>query len=218
MGRRLGMTRLPALEPRERVVLLARPADLDERLRALAARAGRRPTGALPARRGPPHRPPRLLGVVRRPGRIAEPVGFLLAGELEQCGERARMLVDRGVAVPELRDACGHRPQGEILRLARRELVPRDWRRDARVRSGPDRVRARDRAILGVLVVVDEHAVTLLLPPPARRDAWRAALDLARQGEGCAADVHEGPAALETDVDVHATRPGRLRPCDQCAL
>src|SRR4029453_9981538 len=95
------MTRLPALEPGERVVLLAGAADLDERLRAPAACGGRRRAGALRARRLHPLRLARLLGVVRWPGRVPEAVGFVRAGKLEQRRERARMHVDGAMTVSE---------------------------------------------------------------------------------------------------------------------
>ena len=49
------------------------------------------------------------------------------------------------------------------------DLIPREWRRHARVGPGPHRIGGGDRPILRVLVVVEEDAVALLLPPLARR-------------------------------------------------
>ena len=50
------------------------------------------------------------------------------------------------------------------------DLVPGQRHRDPRVGRRPDGVGRRHRPVLGVLVVVEEHAVALLLPPLAR---WR---------------------------------------------
>ncbi len=47
----------------------------------------------------------------------------------------------------------------------------------------PHRIRCRNGAILGVLVVVEKDAVPLFLPPLARGDRWCAALDFAREGQ-----------------------------------
>ena len=72
----------------------------------------------------------------------------------------------------------------------------RERRRHARVRQRPHRVRGAGRAILGVLVVVEEHAVALLLPPLRRRERRHAPLDLARQRERRAPHLAERPARL----------------------
>ena len=95
------------------------------------------------------------------------------------------------------------------------DLVPRQRRRHARVGLRPHRVRAGDRAVLRVLVVVEEDAVALLLPPLARRQRRRAPLDLARERERRAAHLVERPAPLDAHVDVDAARAGRLRPADE---
>ena len=58
-----------------------------------------------------------------------------------------------------------HREQGEVRRIAQLQFIPADRRRHACVRPRPHRVRRRHGPILGVLVVVDEHALPLLLPP-----------------------------------------------------
>ena len=84
--------------------------------------------------------------------------------------------------------------------------------------GGAHRIGARDRAVLRVLVVVEEHAVALFLPPLAGRQAGRAPLDLAREGERGAAHLVEAPAALDPHVDVDAARAGRLRPADQAEV
>ena len=67
--RRFRVTALPAFEAGERVRLVRRPGDGDER--------GRGPTRTLPARWRDPRRLVPLLLVVGRPGRIAESGGLL---------------------------------------------------------------------------------------------------------------------------------------------
>jgi len=61
-----------------------------------------------------------------------------------------------------------YRRDREIAQFALGQLVPGHRRRDASVGHRPHRVRRCDRSILGVLVVVDEDAVALFLPPLAR--------------------------------------------------
>src|SRR5437588_10664193 len=107
------------------------------------------------------------------------------------------MAVDVGVPVADRGEARGHRAQRELLGRALGELVPGDRRRDARVDGRPYRVRARDGAVLRVLVVVDEDAVALLLPPLARRERRCAPLDLAREGQRGTPHLAERPAALD---------------------
>ena len=77
---------------------------------------------------------------------------------------------------PSSREPRRHRRQREVGGLAVVDLVPGQRRRHARVGRRPHRVGAGDRAVLRVLVVVEEHAVALFLPPLARRQiAARAA-------------------------------------------
>ena len=72
--------------------------------------------------------------------------------------------------IAALRVQRGHRRQGEVLHLDVGDLVPAQRHRDPRIGRRPDRVGGRHRPVLGVLVVVEEHAVALLLPPLAGRD------------------------------------------------
>src|SRR5262249_3433640 len=69
---RVRMTRLPALEPGERVVLAGSAADLDERLRAVSSARRRRAIRTSRARGLHARRLAFLLGVVRWPRRVAE--------------------------------------------------------------------------------------------------------------------------------------------------
>ena len=91
-------------------------------------------------------------------------------------------------------------------------------RRDARVGGGPHRIRAGDRAVFRVLVVVEKDAVPLFLPPFARRQAGRAPLDLSRHRQRGPAHLVERPPPFDAHVDVHAAGAGRLQPADQPAV
>src|SRR5207249_7847221 len=73
-------------------------------------------------------------------------------------------------------------------------------------------------AVLGVLVVVEEAAVALLLPPLAARALGRPPLHLARERQRRAPHLVEAPAALEADVDVHAARARGLGPPGKAVL
>src|SRR5437764_918640 len=94
------------------------------------------------------------------------------------------MAIDRRVPIADFRNARGHRRKREIARIAVVELVPLQRSRDASVRRGPYRVGGGNRAVLRVLVVVEEHPVTLFLPPFARGQRRDTVFDLASQGEG----------------------------------
>jgi hypothetical protein len=89
-------------------------------------------------------------------------------------------VVDRGVPVAHLGEARGHRRDGEVLGRDLGELVPRDRGGDRAPRLGPDAVGRGDRAVAGVLVVVDEDALAaLLLPPGVVTSPGQAPLELA---------------------------------------
>src|SRR5262249_42390769 len=74
------------------------------------------------------------------------------------------------------------------------------------------------RPVLGVLVVVDEDAAPLLLPPLAGRVLWRSPFHLARDGERRPTHLVEAPASRDARVDVHATRSRRLGPAGEAML
>ena len=77
------------------------------------------------------------------------------------------VLVDLGRRVPLLLQPRRDRVQSELGGLDVGDLVPVERAADAGVGDGPHRVARGDRAVAGVLVVVDEDAVALLLPPLA---------------------------------------------------
>src|SRR5215471_930895 len=58
-----------------------------------------------------------LLGKVRRPRRIAQPLRLVFRGEIEEWLEREGPVVDAGADVPELREARRDRGDGQITRL-----------------------------------------------------------------------------------------------------
>ena len=125
---------------------------------------------------------PALLGEVRRPRRVAE-------AALARRGGRAR-------AAPSSEPACASMSALGSPRSATRAGTvsirssagstsatssQSQRRRDARVGRRAHAVGRGDGAVARVLVVVDEHAVALLLPPLAGREPGHAPLDLARQ-------------------------------------
>src|SRR5712692_3545341 len=164
----------------------------------------------LPSRRLHAGRFPLLLRVVRRPRCVALPRRALLLGQFEQAVQRAGLSVDRRRGVASFREALRDRGEGEVRWIDLRHLAPVERRGHAGVGSGPYRVGRSDGAVLRVLVVVEEDAVALLLPPLAGRDGRGAAFHLARERQRGGAHLRERPAALDAHVDVHAARAGGL--------
>src|SRR5687767_6887121 len=127
-----------------------------------------------------------LLGEVRRPRRVAEAPLLVAARELQQLVERARVGVDvrRGIALAQ---PLRHRVDAQVARLDVGDLGPVERARHASVRRRAHGVAGGDGAVARVLVVIDEDAVALLLPPLARRQLRRAPLHLARERQRRAA-------------------------------
>src|SRR4249920_2391367 len=177
-------------------------------------------TGTLPcARRLNALRLARHLREVRRIRCLAD-AGLLVALDpLEQALERADRIVDRSLHVAELREPRRHRREREVLALDVGQLVPRHRGRHGRVRQRPDRVRARDRAVARVLVVVDEDLLpALLLPPRGGHELGGAPLDLPSERERTPTYDGKRPARLDPHRDVDPTVPRRLRPPDVVEL
>ena len=190
----LGVARLPALEAGERGVLArASSRSTSERhLRARRLLRGR----ALRARRRDARRLALHLAEVRRPGRVAEPRRLVARGELEQRLERARgarpcRRADRRRSAKRAGTCATVKSAGSQSGTSSQ----RERRRHARVGQRAHRVGRAGRAVLGVLVVVEEHAVALLLPPLRGGERRRAPLDLARQRERRAAHLGEASSA-----------------------
>src|SRR5215207_5764884 len=159
-----------------------------------------------------------LLWEMRRPGGVSETTLLVAPGELEQLLERAGLLIDVAGRIAERTDATGHGVEAQVARLGLGHLVPAQGARHASVRRRAHGVAGRDSAVAGVLVVIHEHAMALLLPPLARGEVGRAALDLARQRERGATHPEEVPVRLDAHVHVDALGPGGLRVAAQPVL
>ena len=105
-------------------------------------------------------------------------------------------------SIPAWRSPPCAKPAGIVVRVKSADrqsvdLVPEERRRHAPVRRGPYRVHAGDRAVLGVLVVVEEDALALH-PPLARRQPGGAPFDLAREGERSRTSVNVQRRSMRT--------------------
>ncbi len=98
-------------------------------------------------------------------GASPNPGGLIFCRQLQQMFERTRRGIHVCVRIADLREARRHGEHGKIRRIALRHLVPMKRRGHAGVGQRPHRVRGAGRPILGVLVVVQEHAVAFFLPP-----------------------------------------------------
>src|SRR5687768_10344844 len=96
-----------------------------------------------------------------RPGSVAEAALLVAAREVEELVERAGVFVDVGGGVAELPHPVGDGVEPELGGLDVGDLVPGDGAADAGFGDWTDRVARGDRAVAGVLVVVDEDAVAL---------------------------------------------------------
>src|SRR5262249_14553721 len=76
----------------------------------------------------------------------------------------------------------------------------------------------RDRAVFRVLVVIEEDAVSLFLPPLARGEIGRALLNFPGDREGGAADLLKVPKALDPHVHVYPSRARSLRPANETVI
>src|SRR5207247_7053372 len=84
--------------------------------------------------------------------------------------------------------------------------------------EGPHGIRRASGAVLGILVVVEEDAVSFLLPPFRRRQLGDAPLDLAGKRQRRSAHLSERPALLDARVDMHPARSTPLRPALETQL
>ena len=157
-----------------------------------------------------------LLAVVRRPRRVAEALAPRPPPRAPGAPRASRP--PRRSRRPGRRSSAKRAGTVAIVNASASRVgtsSQRERRRDPRVRERPDRVRRGDRPVLRVLVVVEEHAVALLLPPLRGGDRRRPPLDVARDREGGPANLRVRPLPLDADVDVDAARAGRLRPADE---
>ena len=132
-------------------------------------------------------------------GHGASPCARRARARPDSSSRRARastaLPVDARVPVADLGEARGHGREREIGRVGMRRPRPSPAapKRAHRASAAPSR--RRDGAVLRVLVVVDEHAVPLLLPPLAGRERRHAPLDLARERQRRAAHLVEASSA-----------------------
>ncbi len=119
------------------------------------------------------------------------------------------------MGVAEGGEARGHGEDGEVGGVAGEDFVPVERGADAGVGEWADGVGGGCGAVLGVLVVVEEDAVALLLPPLAGGERRGAAFDFAGEREGGAADFGEAPVRVDADVDVDAAGAGGLGPAGE---
>ncbi len=114
------------------------------------------------------------------------------------------MLVDVAMPIAHLLESGWHCHKSEVSGIGGVDLFPRERRRYAGIRFRPHRVGRRHGAVLRVLVVVDEDAVTLFLPPFTGGNGRRPPLDLACQGDRGTADFRERPPGLDPHIHMDA--------------
>ena len=113
---------------------------------------------------------------------------------------------------PIAANRCGTVNNVKSAAIAVGNLLPRERRRNPRVRQRTHGVSRAGRAVLGVLVVIEEDAVALFLPPLRRRQLRHAPLHRARECHRRTSDLRKRPLRMDTHVHMHAARPARLRP------
>src|SRR5215218_924267 len=128
------------------------------------------------------------------------------------------MPIDALVAVAEGGKTRGHRRQRKVGRLAAVHLLPAERRRHWRIGLGPHRVGRGNSPVFGVLVVVHKYAVSLLLPPLARRDVWRPPLYLASERQRGSAHLVEAPPPLDSHIYVHPSGARGLGPTEETVI
>ena len=109
------------------------------------------------------------------------------------------------MAVAARRRSRRHRDQREILRHAV-VISLQTSGADTRVRARPNGYASRHRAILCVLVVIDEDAVAFFPSPLARSPAMAPGVRPARERQGGPAHLVKRPLAADADVDAHPAR------------
>src|ERR1700744_3909530 len=102
---------------------------------------------------------------MRWPRCIAKTSSFVLRRKVEQPLERSGRCVDGCVRVTDLGKTLRHSEDGKIRWIAVGNLMPLKRRRDASVGKRTHRIGGGRRAVLRILVVVQEDAVPFFLPP-----------------------------------------------------
>src|SRR2546426_749525 len=132
-----------------------------------------------------------------RPWRVAESSRLVLSGKLKQGPQGPDRLIDAFGRVADLSEPFRDGVDREGPGFTACDFVPCQRRRDPGIGGGANRVGGRDRAVLRILVVVEEDAVPLFLPPATCGDVGGAPLDFASQGNRGSTDFGKRPAWLD---------------------
>src|ERR1700752_3205036 len=100
------------------------------------------------------------------------------------------------MGIADFGEALRHGEDREVSRIAIGHLVPMQRSRNACVRQRAYGVCGTCRPVLGILVVIEEHAVTLFLPPLRCGEVGRAALYGTRERNRGAAYLLKRPPRL----------------------
>src|SRR5207249_1958946 len=120
---------------------------------------------------------------VRRPARVAERCGFVFGRKPEQRFEGTCVGIHTRVWVAQLGETLRNRQDGKIGRITLGNFVPAKRCGYARIRQRAHGIRRARRTVLRILVVVEKHAVPLLLPPLRSGQGRYAPLDGTRKRE-----------------------------------
>src|ERR1700739_2497780 len=102
---------------------------------------------------------------MRRPGRVAQARGFVSCRELQQALERTWRSGYIRVRIADFYETFWNREHRKICWLAVRDLAPVKRGGDTSIGERAHGICRARGSVLGVLVVVEEHAVPLLFPP-----------------------------------------------------
>ena len=184
---------LPSFQARQRGVPVGRVRHHHERHFARrGALAAASCAGGLGARRSnPPRLRPPSCGSAAATARRRGPRPRPSSASSSNFSSEPRRAIDVCVRIADLREALWHREYGKVGRLAVGNLVPVKRRGNPGIGNRAHRIRRARRPILRILVVVEEHAVTLFFPPLRAGQGGRAPLDCARQRERRAAHLVE---------------------------
>src|ERR1700728_3601171 len=114
--------------------------------------------------------------------------------------------------IANFRETLGHRQYGKVGWLAVRYLVPMEGRGYSSIRNRAHGIGGAGRSILGVLIIIQEHPMTLFLSPFRSCQGGHTTLDFTRKSKRGAAHLVERPALLDSDIHVHPTRTAGFGP------
>ena len=189
---------LPPVQTRQRRLPVRRVGDDDQR----HFRPGFRRGGAGARRR---YTRPFALhpAEVRGPGRVAKPGRLILRRELQQVVQRSGEQIHVRVRIAHGRETLRYGEHSEVRRFRIRRLVPEKRRGYARIGQRPNGISRAGGPILRILVVVEEDAVPLFLPPFRAGEGGRAPLHRARKSQSSPPHLSESPARVDAHVHVH---------------